>query len=158
MKRVVVLTALALTLLGLGTVVAVPDAHAQATRVQQDPQVLNFASNLCTATGATPTCSITVPSGQWVYVTGIEITLVCGSTTCTAIGATNVSTANLGGLAFTVPSTGNGAAAGTAQTLYFAYNSPLKSAAPGTTTSVGAAPAVTNGTWRINVYGYFFGQ
>lgn len=146
------LLALALLLL------AVPACAQGPVQTQQALLRLDAASNLCTASSATPTCSITVPSGQWVYITAIEITLVCGTTTCTAAAAQTTSTANLGGVVFTVPSTGYGAVAGSGAVMYFPFANPVKSAAPGTTTSIGALPAVTNGTWRVNVWGYFSAQ
>jgi hypothetical protein len=131
--------------------------HAQssiASRVQVDPGVIGSATIQATATGATPTCTATVPAG-YLYITAIEYTLVCGTTTCTATAANNVSTTNLGGAAFTVPSTGWGAAAGTASTTFFPFSySPLRSSAPGTNVTIGAFPAVTNGTWRCNIWGY----
>lgn len=155
---------LAALLLAVALCAALPTAaRAQATRIQQDPQVLGFSSLLCTGVavaGSASTCTVTVPNGMWAYVTAIEITLVCGATLCTVAAAANVATTNLGGLAFTVPSKGDAAASsvGESHTMFFQYPFPLKAAAPGTNVVVGPSPGVANGIYRINVYGYLYGQ
>ncbi len=154
MKRILA----ALLIVLLAPVLVFAQAGVPGTLTQQSPTMLNACGVLASATAAVgtgATATVTVPNAQFTYICGIEITLVCGTTTCTAIAATAITTANLGGLAFTLPSTGMGAAAGTATVAYFMYPNPLKSAAPGTTITVGATPAVANGVWRVNIYGYF---
>lgn len=127
-------------------------AQAQ-TSVQLAQTVLAYSQVLCTAGGATPTCSFT-PTG-FSYVTKVTVELACGTTTCTAIAATTTATANLGGWTILTGSTGSGAAAGTGFLWTYDFTtSPLKSVAANTLTSVGALPAVTNGTWRVNVFGW----
>src|SRR5262249_39765922 len=122
--------------------------------IQQSPVPLAPCSFLKNANGATPTATVTPPSGTYVYICGIEITLVCGTTTCTVAAPQTLGTSNLGGLTWTVPTTGVGQAAGTGWAQYFSFPNPIRSANSGTATSVGAAPAGTNGTWNLNIYGW----
>ncbi len=148
--------AFALLLIILAPALVFAQAGVPGTLTQQSPTMLTACSSIATANGATPTATTaTPPPGYYVYVCGIEITLACGTTTCTVVAAQTLGTTNLNSLTFTVPSTGVGSAAGSGLVMYYPSPLPIKANAIGTTVAVGAAPAVTNGNWRINIYGYY---
>ena len=132
---------------------AAPAVHAQ-TATQQSATHADAAQLVQTSATSAATLTLTPPSGQSVYVTGIEITNCAGSSAVTAAAVTSVTTTNLGGAAWTV---GSGVAAGLCQPSPSAgtFGIPLKAAAPGTAVTVVLPTFATNQIVRVSVYYYF---
>lgn len=104
-------------------------------------------------TSATTT-TITPPAGQYVYLTGADIVNCAGASAVTAAAPTNITTTGFSGsLTFMI---GSGVTAGQCTPSSVpAFNTPLKSAAPGTAVTFVLPTFATNQTIAMNVY-YFF--
>lgn len=145
MKRHV-LTVLALLLLLAGPL------HAQ-TLVQQSATALNACStaNSTAAVNNQVTLTITPPSGQFVYLCGLDITVSQNGTATANTNASFTST-NLGGWAwkYSLAATANLALV---QPFYFSI--PVKGAAAGVAVTVVSPTALAQTAFSINGYYYF---
>lgn len=126
--------------------------HAQ-TLVQQSATALNACStlNATAAVNNQVTLTLTPPSGQYVYLCGLDVTV---SQNGTATANTNVSftSTNLGGWAwkYSLPATINLALV---QPFYFSI--PVKAAAAGTAVTIVSPSATAQTAFSINGYYYF---
>src|SRR5262249_8925311 len=114
--------------------------------IQQSPVPLAPCSFLKNANGATPTATVTPPSGTYVYICGIEITLVWGRTSCPVTAPHTPGTPTRGGLTWPGPTPGVGRGPGPGGSQSFSFPNPTRGATGGRGRSAGGAPAVTNGT------------
>lgn len=150
--RLSILAALVECALMLGAAQAA-SAQSGPTRVQQDPSVLTACSvsNATAAINNQVTVTITPPSGQYVYICGID---VASSQNATSTVNTNLqyTSTNLGGWSwkYSLAATVN-----IAITQAFYFNNPVKSAAAGTAVTVVSPGATANTAFNINVYYYF---
>jgi hypothetical protein len=129
-------------------------ASAQVT-VQQNATHLDAATAVAfaqAAVGSASTATITVPSGQYAYITGISIDLAQNGT---STAATNLLTTAMGNISggpqwqFSCPATVNSNCVGVRET----YAVPLKSAAPGTNVTL-TATAGANNQFTVRIYYY----
>ncbi len=129
-------------------------AQAQVT-IQQNATHLDAATAVAFAqgaVGAASTATITVPSGQYAYITGIGIDLAQNGTSTVA---TNLNTTAMGNVSggpqwtFSCPATVNSNCVGVRET----YAVPLKSAAPGTNVTLTATPGANN-QFTVRIYYY----
>lgn len=127
-------------------------ALAQAP-VQQVPTRLDAATNTSTANTTGAVITITPPGGNYVYVTGVDITNCAGASAVTGATPTTLSSTNLNGATWTI---GSGATAGLCQPVPASLAAlPLKSAAPGTNVTITLPAFATNQTVRVTAYYYF---
>jgi hypothetical protein len=121
--------------------------------VQQTSQRLDAATVVGTSKTSAATITIPAVSGQFFYLTGVDISN-CATTTVTPAAPTDISTTNLGGAVWTV---GSGATAGLCQTQSVSNLGPagLKSALSGTAVTVVLPTFATNQVIRVSVYGYY---
>lgn len=128
-------------------------AFGQAS-VQQAAQQLTAATVVGTSATSAATVTITVPQGQFFYLTGVDIVNCAGASAVTAAAVTSITTTNMGGVAWTI---GSGVTAGLCQPAPVTTFGPagLKSAAAGTNATFVLPTFATNQTIRLNVYGYF---
>jgi hypothetical protein len=130
-------------------------AFAQAaTPTQSSPSRLDASQLVATSATSAATLTITPPSGQYVYINGVEVQNCAGGTAVTAAAPTTVTTTNLGGVAWTI---GSGVTAGLCQPspMSAGWAAPLKSAAPGTAVTIVLPTFATNQTIRVSAYYYF---
>lgn len=123
-------------------------------RVQQDATRLDAATTVGTSKTSAATITIAAVSGQYFYLTGIDITNCATGTAVTAAAPTDITSTNLNGAIWTV---GSGVTAGLCQPQSISNFGPagLKSAAPGTATTVVLPTFATNQVVRVSVYGYY---
>jgi hypothetical protein len=141
-------------LLTLASLLWASCAFAQAP-VQQSGTHLDAATAVAfgqAAVGSASTASITVPSGQYAYITGIGIDLAQNGTSTAVVNGNTVAMVNITGgpqWTFSCPATANANCVGVRE--FFPV--PLKSAAPGTTTSLTTGSA-TNVQYTVRLYYY----
>ena len=133
--------------------IAAASAQVPGTLTQQSPERLDAVTQVGTSVTSAATITIAVPSGQYAYITNVEITNCAGSAAVTAAAVTSVTTTNLRGATWTV---GSGATAGLCQPSPGNTSFPLglKSAAPGTDVTVVLPTFATNQSIRVSVYYY----
>jgi hypothetical protein len=131
--------------------IAAPAFAQQAT--QQSATRADAANLVQTSATSAATITITPPSGQYVYLTGLDITNCAGSSAVSAAAVTTISTTNLGGVAWTI---GSGVAAGLCQPAPTGpFSLPLKSTTAGSAATIVLPTFATNQTIRVNAYYYF---
>jgi hypothetical protein len=137
----------------LGLLLGVVPALAQAP-VQQSSTRLDAATFVSTSASSAATITITPPAGQYVYLTGIDLTNCAGASAVTAAAPTTVTTTNLSGAAWTV---GSGSTAGNCQAspTGMSYPLTLKSSTAGTAVTIVLPTFATNQTIRVSAYYYF---
>jgi hypothetical protein len=132
---------------------------AQATRIQQDPQVLTAATNVQHSHTSAATMTLTANGSNYVYVTGFDISNCEGATTVTVANPTYVTTTGITGSPQYQVGSGPGTAPGVCSpvsSVNFAY--PVKSSTPGTNVTFVLPTFATNQTVSINVYYYLSPQ
>lgn len=124
-----------------------------ASGVQQNGARLDASQLVGTSASTGATITLTALAGQYIYVTGVEITNCAGASAVTAAAVTSVTTTNLGGATWTV---GSGATAGLCQPSPAAglFAMPLKSTIPGTNVTLVLPTFATNQTVRVSAYYY----
>lgn len=139
-------------LLALALLALSGPAFGQAL-VQQSPTRFDAATTVGTSKTSAATITIAAVNGQYFYLTGIDISN-CATTTVTPAAPTDVTTTNLNGAVWTV---GSGATSGLCQAANISSFGPagLKSALPGTATTVVLPTFATNQVVRVSVYGYY---
>src|SRR5271157_982134 len=131
-------------------------AFGQATSVQQSGSRLDAATAVAYATaaqGSAATATITVPAGQFAYITGVSIGVCANTTGGTALTNTNFTSTNIVGLpswAFSHAGTASTCAARVAES----FPTPLKSANAGTAVTVVGPTGVAQLIQDIRVYYY----
>lgn len=129
-------------------------AQAQVA-VQQNATHLDAATAVAfaqAAVGSASTATITVPSGQYAYITAIGIDLAQNGTSTAAVNLNTTAMVNIAGgpqWTFSCPATANSNCTGVRET----YAVPLKSAAPGTNVSLTATPGANN-QFTVRLYYY----
>lgn len=134
-------------------------AFGQAA-IQQTSTRLDAATSVAVSTNyntvnTQAVATITVPSGQFAYITRIELEAIQNGTATAAVNSAFTST-GLGTGATASPQWGFSLAATADATLYRDVNlqTPLKSAASGTNVTVTSPTAATNLAFGIKVYYY----
>ena len=128
-------------------------AFAQAP-VQQVPTRLDAGFGVATAVGAVNTqqiATITVPGGQYAYITGISIE-ECTNATGTVQSNVSFTSTNITGSPQW--SYSQAATANVCQRWNENYATPLKSAAPGTNVAITSPSSATNNSYGIRMYYY----
>lgn len=122
--------------------------------VQQSPTRFDAATVVGTSKTSAATITIAAVNGQYFYLTGIDTTNCATGTAVTAAAPTDITSTNLNGAAWTV---GSGVTAGLCQPQSFSSFGPagLKSALPGTATTIVLPTFATNQIVRVSVYGYY---
>jgi hypothetical protein len=145
-----------LGVIGLCLLLAGAPTQAQqngASRVQQDATMLNACSptNQTAAVNTQVTVTLTPPSGQSVYICGVDLTASQNGTATANTNSTFTST-NLGGWLwkYSIAATANLAIS---QAFYFSQ--PMKSVIPGTAVTIVSPAALAQTAFSINVYYYF---
>ncbi len=121
--------------------------------IQQTPSMLQAATAVGTSNASTGTITLTPGSGNFVYITAIEVTNCNGTGAISPATPTFITATNLTG----VPawSVGSGAAAGLCQpTINQTFSTGLKSIASGTAVVFTMPTFVSNQIVRLNVYWY----
>lgn len=128
-------------------------AFGQAS-TQQSATKLDASTVVGTSKTSSATITIAAVAGQYFYLTGIDIVNCATGSAVTAAAPTDITTTNLNGAAWTV---GSGATAGLCQPQSLSNFGPsgLKSALPGTATTVVLPAFATNQIIRVSVYGYY---
>lgn len=100
------------------------------------------------------TITITVPSGQYFYLTGYDVVNCATGTAVTPAAPTDITSTNMSGITLTV---GSGVTAGLCQPSPVSNLGPggLKSGAPGTNVTFVLPTFATNQIVRASFYGYF---
>jgi hypothetical protein len=124
-----------------------------ATPIQQVPAEVRSAVQV--QHSHTSAATLTLPAnGQFIYITGIDISDCAGGTAVTAAAPTYITTTNISG----APQwqIGSGVTAGlcTSTPAAVATSFPLKSQAAGTNVTVVLPTFATNQTVSVNVYYY----
>lgn len=129
-------------------------ASAQVT-IQQNATHLDAATAVAFNQGTATTAAaatITVPSGQYAYITGISIDLGQNATSAAVTNANTVALTNVAGgpqWTFSCPATANANCVGVREN----FPVPLKSAAPGTNVTLTTATP-TNSIYTVRMYYY----
>ena len=128
-------------------------AQVPGTLTQQAPQRLDAVTRVETSVTSAATITLAVSSGQYAYITNVEITNCAGASAVTAAAVTSITTTNLRGATWTV---GSGVAAGLCQPSPGNTSFPLglKSAASGTDVTFVLPTFATNQSIRVSVYYY----
>lgn len=127
--------------------------------VQQSPTRLDVATGVAAAVGAIntqQTATITVPAGQYAYITAVGLS-ACQNATSTAISVATFTSTNLATQTGGTTPTWLLSAAATAQLCYFSFESygqPIKSASPGTAVTIVSPAAVAQAGFGIRAYYY----
>jgi hypothetical protein len=124
-----------------------------ATPVQQTATMNNAATAAAHSHTSAATITITVPAGNYAYITGLDISDCATGTAVTAAAPTYVTTTNITG----APQyqIGSGVTAGLCQpTASLAFSQPIKSAVPGTNVTFVLPTFATNQVDSVNVYYY----
>lgn len=132
-------------------------AHAQlatGNQVYWNASRADAATLVGTSKTTAATITIAAASGQYFYLTGIDVTNCAGASAVTAAAPTDITTTNMNGAVWTI---GSGATAGLCQVANFSNFGPagLKSAAPGTATTFVLPTFATNQVVRVSIYGYY---
>lgn len=121
----------------------------QQTASHADAATVNQTSNTSAAT-----ITFNAQSGLYFYLTSIDIENCAGASAVTAANPTAVTTTNLTGSPQWM--IGSGTTAGACQpTINVTWPTGLKSAAPGTNTTLVLPTFATNQTVRVNAYGFY---
>jgi hypothetical protein len=129
-------------------------ASAQVA-IQQNPTHLDAATAVAfaqAAAGAASTATITVPSGQYAYITGIGIDLAQNATGAVVTNVNTTAMVNVSGgpqWSFSCVATANTNCVGVREN----FPVPLKSAAPGTNVSLTATPSAQS-QFTVRIYYY----
>jgi hypothetical protein len=131
-------------------------AAQQGSLVQQSGTRLEAATQVAfaqAAAGSTSTATITVPAGQYAYITGVSMDTCADATGTTALAnssftSTNIQSTPSWSISFA-------AAANTCGTrISEAYATPLKSLIPGTAVTVVSPATSAHNMFTIRVYFY----
>jgi hypothetical protein len=147
------LVAWVLTLLLAGAAAVVAQDYS-ATLVRQAPSTNVVATNFATNATSNTTLTVTVPSGQYMYITAIEITN-CAGAAVTGAAPLSITSTNLGGgitPAWTIGTTSTAGICNPAPTN--AYYIPIKSNAPGTNVTFVLPTFTANQIIRFSVWYY----
>lgn len=126
-----------------------------ATRVQHSSQHLDWAQAAGHSHTTAATITLTPGTGQYVYVTGLDISNCEGSTTVTVANPTYITTTNLTGSPQYQIGSGPGTAPGVCSPASsFAFSTPLRSTTAGTAVTFILPTFITNQTVSVNVYFY----
>lgn len=131
-------------------------AFGQATTVQQAPSRLDAATGVAfaqAAKGSVSTATITVPAGQFAYITGVSIDVCADGTGGNAYANANFTSTNIQ----STPSwaVSSALAANTcAVPIRESYATPLKSSQSGTNVTVVGPTAGATNQQTIRVYYY----
>lgn len=135
-------------------------AHAQsvtqpaATPVYTTGSRLDVTTNFATSATSAATITITPPSGQFVYITAIEI-MNCAGTTVTAAAPLSVTTTGFGGGTTPVWTVGTAGTAGMCNpAVTSSYYIPVKSNTAGAAITFVLPTFTTNQVVRVNVWSY----
>jgi hypothetical protein len=155
MIRKVVVLALALMLLvgTFGYLHAQSTGDVSATKVQQSQQRLDAALQVQHSHTSAATLTLTAPGGQFIYLTGLDISNCEGGTTVTVANPTYITTTGLNGSPQYQVGSGPGTGPGVCSpmsTVNFA--TPLKSQTAGTSVTFVLPTFITNQTVSLNVY------
>ena len=129
-------------------------AVGQVTPVQQTTTRADAAIQVCTVAASATACTLTPPNGQYVYITGVDISNCGDATGVTAAATTTITTTNLGGLTWTMGSVTGAGACINPPLPYFGPGG-LRGAAPGTNVVFTLPTFATHQTIRLNAY-YFY--
>jgi hypothetical protein len=145
--------ALALALLALVMTSPMRAQQNGATRIQQDPTMLNACTpiNGTAAVNTQVTVTLTPPSGLSVYVCGVDVTVSQNATSTANTNLTFTST-NLGGWLYKYSLA---ATANLALSQSFYWSQPVKSVIPGTAVTIVSPAATAQTAFSINAYYYF---
>jgi len=131
------------------------------TLTQQSQQHLDAGAPLCVSTNFNTVntqglCTITVPAGQFVYISRMELE-ACEDATGSAATNVNFTSSGLGSInpswSLSMP-----VGANTCSYREISWPTTLKSQAPGTNVVITSPAAITHTGFGIKVYGYFYGQ
>lgn len=125
---------------------------AVATMLPTQPASTVVTAAAAVSTAATATTP-TPPAGQYVYVTGVQVTAYATAAITGGAAPTNTASTNLGGLIFTFQTAYSAAGQTAIESLQ--ATPPLRGTAPGTAVSI-TAPLTTNVIWRITI-SYYIG-
>ena len=128
-------------------------AFGQAA-VQQSSTRLDAANVVGTSKTSAATITIAAVSGQYFYMTGIDATNCATGTAVTPAAPTDITSTNLNGATWSI---GSGVTAGLCQPQSLSNFGPagLKSAAPGTATTIVLPTFATNQIVRVSVADYY---
>lgn len=141
-------------LLGLLLAALLPALAFGQARTQQDPTRLDAATAVSvtgTAVNTQYTLTITVPAGQYAYITALSFD-VCTNGTGSAVNQVTFTSTNLSGSPvwpFSVAAT-----ASICQHWQDIVPGGLKSAAPGTNVTIVTPAAATNNSYTVRAYYY----
>lgn len=129
-------------------------AQVAGSQVYWNGSRMDAATVVGTSKTSAATITVAAVSGQYFYLTGIDVTNCAGAAAVIAAAPTDITSTNMNSAAWTV---GSGATAGLCQTANFSNFGPsgLKSAAPGTATTFVLPTFATNQVIRVSVYGYY---
>lgn len=151
--RSVITMALAGLLLILPSFALAQVAAPGATLVQTASTDLQAAIAVGHSHSTGATITITVPAGQYAYVTGLDISN-CQGSAVTAAAPTYVTTTGLNGSPQWVIGSGPATAGTCSPTATFAFAKSLKSQTAGTNVTFVLPTFVTNQVVGVNVYYY----
>lgn len=140
----------------LGLLAFTSIAFGQATLIQQSATRLDAATAVAYATaaqGAQATATITVPGGQYAYITGVSLDICANNTGTTALAdvlftSTNIQSTPSWPVSFT------GTANTCATPIRDFYATPLKSSNAGTNVTVVSPTGSAQNIFAIRVYYY----
>lgn len=148
-------TRFALLLTALLVPVLLSGQQNGATRVQQDPAMLNACTPLNATAAVNATATLTIPappSGLYVYVCGLDITISFDATGGTASTNVTFTSTNFGGWLWKM------SWAGTVSTTIvqpFYFSQSIKSPSAGTAVTFVSPAANLHGAYSINGYYYY---
>lgn len=140
-----------LVLFGLTT-----GAFAQATSIQQTNTRLDVATAVAYATaaqGVQATATVTVPGGQFAYITGVSMDVCANATGGTAITNANFTSTNIQSLP-SWPISFAGTANTCGSRIIESWATPLKSLSPGVNVTVVSPAGSAQNIFSIRVYYY----
>lgn len=150
-KHLLVIVLLAGVLPGVASAQSTGDTTA--TRVQQSPQRLDAALAAQHSHTSAATVTLAAPPGQFIYVTGIDISNCEGATTVTVANPTYITTTGLNGSPQYQVGSGPGTAPGVCSPMsVISFSTPLKSQTAGTNVTFVLPTFITNQTVSLNVY------
>lgn len=124
-----------------------------STRVQQSSQRLDAALAAQHSHTSAATLTLAAPPGQYVYITGLDISNCEGATTVTVAAPTYITTTGISGSPQYQVGSGPGTAPGVCSpTPPIDFATPLKSQTAGTNVTFVLPTFITNQTISLNVY------
>lgn len=125
------------------------------TQVQQNPTRLDAATGYQTSAASAATITVPGISGQFIYVTALDIANCASGTIVTGAAPTSLTTTNLGGASFQIGSGSSAAGQCTPSPTNGAFLSPVKAAQQGTNVTFVLPTFATNQTVRVGVWYYY---